>query len=84
MCLIECSQTLAPQVKVSAGAKCNITNDFVTYKNYLGDENFIKANLERFSKDDLLTFLNKNQVFPKINPKIVKGTYFGNTSQDVI
>ncbi|MCG3720009.1 NAD(P)/FAD-dependent oxidoreductase, partial [Aliarcobacter butzleri] len=71
-------------VKVSGGAKCNITNDFVTYKNYLGDEDFIKAILERFSKDDLLTFLNKNQVFPKINPKIVKGTYFCNSSQDVI
>ncbi|MFX4276469.1 aminoacetone oxidase family FAD-binding enzyme [Aliarcobacter butzleri] len=84
ICLIESSKTLAPKVKVSGGAKCNITNDFVTYKNYLGDENFIKAILERFSKDDLLTFLNKNQVFPKINPKIVKGTYFCNSSQDVI
>ncbi|MCR8709278.1 NAD(P)/FAD-dependent oxidoreductase [Aliarcobacter butzleri] len=84
ICLIESSKILAPKVKVSGGAKCNITNDFVTYKNYLGDENFIKTILERFSKDDLLTFLNKNQVFPKINPKIVKGTYFCNSSQDVI
>lgn len=84
VCLIETSKTLAQKVKVSGGAKCNITNEFVTYKNYLGDEDFIKDILEKFSKDDLLAFLNKNQVFPKINPKIVKGTYFCNSSQDII
>ncbi|MDY3199769.1 MAG: NAD(P)/FAD-dependent oxidoreductase, partial [Arcobacter sp.] len=84
ICLIDTSLKLAPKVKVSGGAKCNITNELVTYKNYLGDEEFVKELLKKFSKDDLLAFLNKNQVFPKINPKIVKGTYFCNSSQDVI
>jgi len=84
ICLIDSSLKLAPKIKVSGGAKCNITNEFVTYKNYLGDKDFIKEILQKFSKDDLLKFLNKNQVFPKINPKIVKGTYFCDSSQDVI
>lgn len=84
VCLIEASKTLAPKVKVSGGAKCNITNEFISSKNYLGDEKFIKTILEKFSKDDLLAFLNKNKIFPKINPKIVKGTYFCNSSQEII
>ena len=84
ICLIDTSLKLAPKIKVSGGAKCNITNELVSHKNYLGDRKFVKELLEKFSKDDLLNFLNKNQVFPKINPKIVKGTYFCNSSQDVI
>ncbi|WP_418185059.1 NAD(P)/FAD-dependent oxidoreductase [Aliarcobacter vitoriensis] len=84
ICLIEANTKIGQKIKVSGGAKCNITNEFVTKDNYLGDENFIENILDIFSKDDLLKFLNKNQVFPKINPKIVKGTYFCNSSQDVI
>lgn len=84
ICLIESNNKVGEKIKVSGGAKCNITNDFVTRNNYLGDENFVENILEKFSKDDLLKFLNKNNVFPKINEKIVKGTYFCNSSQDVI
>ena len=84
ICIIDTSSKLAPKIKVSGGAKCNITNEFVTHKNYLGDRDFAKKILEKFSKNELLAFLNKNGVFPKINPKIVKGTYFCNSSQDVI
>ncbi|WP_228133184.1 NAD(P)/FAD-dependent oxidoreductase [Aliarcobacter lanthieri] len=84
ICLIESNNKVGEKIKVSGGAKCNITNDFVTRNNYLGDENFVQNILEKFSKDDLLKFLNKNNVFPKINEKIVKGTYFCNSSQDVI
>ena len=72
ICLIDTSLKLAPKVKVSGGAKCNITNEFVTHKNYLGDREFAKKILEKFSKNELLTFLNKNGVFPKINPAIQK------------
>ncbi|WP_418179909.1 NAD(P)/FAD-dependent oxidoreductase [Aliarcobacter lanthieri] len=84
ICLIESNNKVGEKIKVSGGAKCNITNDFVTRNNYLGDENFVQNILEKFSKDDLLKFLNKNNVFPRINEKIVKGTYFCNSSQDVI
>ena len=36
--------------------KCNITNELVTHKNYLGDEELVKQLLQNFSKDDLLEF----------------------------
>lgn len=84
ICLIDSNDKIGQKIKVSGGAKCNITNEFVSENNYLGDRDFAKDILKRFSKDDLLRFLNKNQLFPKINPKIVKGTYFCDSSQDVI
>jgi len=84
ICLIDTNSKIGQKIKVSGGAKCNITNEFVSQNNYLGDRDFAKEILNNFSKDDLLKFLNKNGVFPKINPKIVKGTYFCNSSQDVI
>ena len=84
ICLVDTNSKIGQKIKVSGGAKCNITNEFVSQNNYLGDRDFAKEILNNFSKDDLLKFLNKNGVFPKINPKIVKGTYFCNSSQDVI
>ncbi|MDX4063010.1 aminoacetone oxidase family FAD-binding enzyme [Aliarcobacter skirrowii] len=84
ICLIDSNDKIGQKIKISGGAKCNITNEFVSENNYLGDRDFAKDILKRFSKDDLLRFFNKNQLFPKINPKIVKGTYFCNSSQDVI
>ena len=84
ICLIDTNSKVGSKIKVSGGAKCNITNEFVTEKNYLGDRELVKKVLQNFSKDDLLDFLNKNGVFPKLNPKIVKGTYFCKSSQDVI
>ncbi len=84
VCLIDSNEKIGSKIKISGGAKCNITNEFVSHKNYLGDREFAKKILGKYSKDDLLKFLNKNGVNPKINPKIVKGTYFCNSSQDVI
>ncbi len=84
ICIIDSNSKIAQKIKVSGGAKCNITNELVSQNNYLGDKEFAKNILKRFSKNDLLNFLNKNNVFPKINPKIVKGTYFCNSSQDIV
>ncbi|WP_196779679.1 BaiN/RdsA family NAD(P)/FAD-dependent oxidoreductase [Malaciobacter marinus] len=83
-CIIETNDKIAQKIKVSGGAKCNITNSLVTCDNYLGNKDFIKKVLKNFSNDDLLKFLNSNGVYPKINPKLVKGTYFCKSSQDVI
>ncbi|MFA9374498.1 MAG: NAD(P)/FAD-dependent oxidoreductase [Poseidonibacter sp.] len=84
ICIIDSNAKVGQKIKVSGGSKCNITNEFVTKNNYLGDREFVQELLKKFTKDDLLNFLNKNGVNPKINPKIVKGTYFCNSSQDVI
>lgn len=82
--IIESNAKIGQKIKISGGAKCNITNENVSFKNYLGDKEFVKNSLDFFSNKDLLSFLNKNGVYPKVNPKIVKGTYFCNSSQDVI
>ncbi len=84
VCLIDSNAQIGAKIKVSGGAKCNITNKYLSYTNYLGDEEFIQKILKSFSNKDLLEFLNKNEVYPKVNPKIVKGTYFCNSSTDVI
>lgn len=84
ICLIDTNTKIGEKIRISGGAKCNITNEKVSEKNYLGDRDFVKELLKDFSKDDLLKFLNKNGVFPKVNPKIVKGTYFCKSSKDVI
>lgn len=84
ICLIDSNNQIGSKIKISGGAKCNITNEFISNENYLGDKELVKNLLNNFSNKDLLKFLNKNGVFPKINPKLVKGTYFCNSSKDVI
>jgi len=82
--LIDTNSKIGEKIKVSGGAKCNITNEYVKNSNYLGTPEFVQTILDQYTKDDLLKFLNKNGVHPKINAKLVKGTYFCNSSQEVI
>ena len=84
ICMIESNSKIGEKIRVSGGAKCNITNEKVSYKNYLGDEEFVKNSLNQYTNKDLLNFLNENDVYPKVNPKIVKGTYFCNSSKEII
>jgi hypothetical protein len=67
--IIEGNSKLAQKLKISGGGKCNITNVNVNEKHFLGDENFIKAVLEQFSKEDLLDYLQERGVFPVIRKK---------------
>ena len=82
--LIDSNAKIGEKIKVSGGAKCNITNENITCDNYLGDPDFVQSILDGFTNKQLLQFLKKNGVSPKINEKIVKGTYFCNSSSDVI
>jgi len=84
ICIIDVNDKIGAKIKISGGAKCNITNKFMGVEKFLGDEEFIKPVIEKFNEKDLLNFLNKNKVFPNLNPKIVTGTYFCNSSKDVI
>ncbi|RXI46681.1 aminoacetone oxidase family FAD-binding enzyme [Malaciobacter mytili] len=84
VCLIDSNKKIGQKIKVSGGAKCNITNNVVSCDNYLGDKEFVKKVLKNYTNNDLLEFLNANNVQPKINPKLIKGTYFCRSSQDVI
>ena len=82
--IIDSNNKIGEKIKISGGAKCNITNKYMNEDYFLGDKEFVKNTLNRFNQKDLLSFLNKNRVFPKIDEKIVKGTYFCNNSSDVV
>ncbi|WP_419770482.1 MAG: NAD(P)/FAD-dependent oxidoreductase [Candidatus Marinarcus sp.] len=84
VCLIDANATIGAKIKVSGGAKCNITNKYLSVHNYVGDPHFIEPILNAFDHHALLNFLKTNGVEPKIHEKIVKGTYFCNSSNDVI
>ncbi|MEA3498238.1 MAG: aminoacetone oxidase family FAD-binding enzyme [Campylobacterota bacterium] len=84
VCVIDCNTKIGEKIKVSGGGKCNITNQYMGAEYFLGDDKFISETLKSFNEKDMLNFLNKNKVFPKLNEKIVKGTYFCNSSRDVI
>ncbi|RXI25306.1 BaiN/RdsA family NAD(P)/FAD-dependent oxidoreductase [Aliarcobacter trophiarum] len=84
VCLIEANSKIGAKIKVSGGGNCNITNKFVKENRYLGDDELIKKILKNFSKDDMLEFLAKNRVFPKLKETIVKGAYFCNSSNEII
>ena len=62
--LIDANEKIAKKIKISGGGKCNITNKFVSEKNYIGDNEFIKKTFDKFNKDDLLLFLEKNGLKP--------------------
>lgn len=84
VCIIDCNKNIGAKIKISGGSKCNITNEYLSSSKYLGDEIRIKEVFKKFDNKDLLFFLNENGVFPKIDEKIVKGTYFCKSSSDVI
>jgi hypothetical protein len=83
VCIIDSNKAAGQKIKISGGGKCNITNKYMDESHYLGDKEFIRKTLKKFNEKDLLKFVNKNGVFPKLDEKIVKGTYFCNSSSDV-
>ncbi len=56
ICLIDSNSKIGEKIKVSGGAKCNITNENVSCDNYLGDRVFTKKILKEYSNKDLLDF----------------------------
>ena len=84
VCIIDKNNTVGAKIKVSGGAKCNITNKYLSSDYYLGDQNFIDEVFQKFDNKKLLSFLNQNGLYPKIDEKIVKGTYFCRSSDEPI
>lgn len=84
ICIIDSNNEIGAKIKVSGGAKCNITNKYVSASNYLGDIDFVEPILEQLSSKELLKFCDKNGLKTIFNEKIVKGTYFCNSSKDVL
>jgi len=84
ICIIDSNSKIAQKIKISGGGKCNITNTYMNENYFLGDKPFIKQTLNKYSNEDLINFLKQNNLYFELNPKIVKGTYFCKTSNDVI
>ena len=80
--IIDVNESVAKKLKISGGGKCNITNASVESKNFDGDSEFLSYVLKRFSKDNLLDFLERNRV----DIELRKGRYYfcKNSSQDII
>ena len=84
ICIIDKNPKIGAKIKVSGGGKCNITNKYLSSNFYLGNQQFIENTFKRFDNNLLLKFLRTNNLIPILNEKIVKGTYFCNSSDDVI
>jgi predicted Rossmann fold flavoprotein len=84
ICIIDKNQKIGAKIKVSGGGKCNITNKYLSQKFYLGDQTLIANSFQEFDNNALLKFLKINNLHPILNEKIVKGTYFCHSSDEVI
>ena len=80
--IIEGNETVAKKLKISGGGKCNITNINVKKENFDGDTELIKSVLKKFSKENLLRFLERN----RIPLEVRKERYYfcQKSSQDII
>ncbi|ADN08598.1 NAD(P)/FAD-dependent oxidoreductase [Sulfurimonas autotrophica] len=80
--IIDSNEKPAKKLKISGGGKCNITNVSVQIDNFDGDKGLISSAFKKFSKDDLLDFLDRNRVELELR----KGRYYfcKNSSDDII
>ncbi|WP_457748783.1 NAD(P)/FAD-dependent oxidoreductase [Sulfurimonas sp.] len=80
--VIEVNEKVAKKLKISGGGKCNITNASVQINNFDGDKGLIASVFKKFSKEDLLDFLDRNRVALELR----KGRYYfcKNSSDDII
>ncbi|WP_345993401.1 aminoacetone oxidase family FAD-binding enzyme [Sulfurimonas sp. HSL-1716] len=70
--VIDANQSIGAKIKISGGGKCNITNTKVSEENYLGEAAFVSWILSKYTKEDLLEFLEANG----LSPVIRKGRYY--------
>ncbi len=67
--LIEHNSSIGAKIKISGGGRCNITNKRVSFKNYLGDPEFVKEILNGFSNEELIKWLKKRSCSPVLKKK---------------
>jgi len=80
--IIDGNDRVAKKLKISGGGKCNITNSSVSLNNFDGNQELLAGVLKRFSKDNLLQFLDRNRVALELR----KNRYYfcQNSSDDII
>ena len=80
--IIETNEKIGKKLKISGGGKCNITNTQVSIKNFDGDSRLLESVFKKFSRDDLLDFLER----ANIELELRKGRYYfcKNSADDII
>ena len=79
--LLEHNHQIGAKIKVSGGGKCNITNKILSFKNYRGDEKFVKEILKNFDNKALLKWLKNNNLKVK---ELKKNQYFFDSSDELL
>ncbi len=79
--IIDHNPQVGMKIKVSGGGKCNVTNEEVSENNYLGEHQFVKSVLNKYTPSDLLSFLKDRGVVPKVRSF---GQYFCKKSADEV
>nr|WP_267905526.1 NAD(P)/FAD-dependent oxidoreductase [Nitrosophilus alvini] len=62
--LIEHNGDIGAKIKISGGGRCNITNRYLGWTNYLGEKSFVQSVIERFTNKDLLKFFKEKGLKP--------------------
>ena len=57
--IIDKNFNVGEKIKISGGGKCNFTNQNLSFKNYIGDENLIKNTFAKFNNKNLIEFFTK-------------------------
>ncbi|MCH9739764.1 MAG: NAD(P)/FAD-dependent oxidoreductase [Epsilonproteobacteria bacterium] len=75
--IIDNNPKVGSKILISGGGRCNITNDNVKPKNYLGNQRFVRNIIKRFDQNRLLTWLGERGLTPELRKN---SQYFCKTS----
>ena len=64
--IIESNAKLGAKIHISGGGKCNITNTQMGSEYFLAEDSFVASSLKSFSQKSLLTWLERQKLFPVI------------------
>jgi len=75
--LIEKNFEIGKKLKVSGGGRCNITNRYITSKNYVADDRFVSNILKRLSYRELLNYFEDIEFIKEKNEQFFskRGSY---------
>ena len=57
--ILEKNSSAGKKIQASGGGRCNITNRFISAKNYLGEQKFIEEILKVLTPDQVLNFFSE-------------------------
>ncbi|SFV54458.1 NAD(FAD)-utilizing dehydrogenases [hydrothermal vent metagenome] len=75
--ILEHNPNIGAKMLVSGGGRCNITNDKLKPKNYLGNQRFVRNIIKRFDQNQLLSWLGQRGLVPEMRKN---SHYFCKTS----